>query len=126
MKILFDEAVPWGLARHFPERFEIFFAQRVGLKSAPNGQLLRAAGEGAYDGIVTRDTKMEHQQSSPLPCPVFVVRARQQDNLDYLGDLVTSYILPTLEAGAEKRFHNLGQGFDQPDYAPHLPDEHRR
>ena len=121
MKILFDEGVPWGLADYFPSRLEVSIAEKMGWKSQPNGFLLRQAGKGTYDGLVTRDTHMEAQQSGAPPCPVFVVRARRQTDLEYLGDIVTGYILPKLEVGAERRFHLLGYGFKQPDYVPDLP-----
>ena len=122
MKILFDEGVPWDLADSFPGTIEVSIAERIGWKSKPNGFLLRQADEHGYDGLVTRDANMESQQGRPPPCPVFVVRAKKQDDLEYLERIVTSYILPALEAGAEKRYHWLGYGFERPDYAPDLPD----
>ena len=121
MEILFNENVPWELADCFPAHFEVFFSQRSASQSKPNGQMLRTANRDAYDGLITKDKQMEHQQPQPPPLPVFVLSSAHQRDYEYLGDLLRSYVIPALEQGAEKRYHKLGSGFDRPDYVPNLP-----
>ena len=117
MKILFDEDVPRDLTRYFPAGFQISIAQLLGWQSTPNGELLRLASSEAFDALITMDKNMQRQRrQQPLPMPVFVLCAPHQRDYDYLGDLVTSYIVPALEQGAEQRFHLLGHGFANPDY----------
>ena len=93
--------------------------QEMEWQNISNGELLRLAGKEAFDALITMDTKMESQQSVKfLPLPVFMLSAPNQDDLEYLQNLVQSYVVPALERGAEKRFHRVGYGFQQPDYRP--------
>lgn len=95
MKLLFDESVPRPLGTHFPPSFEIRTVQRMGWSGRSNGDLLRLAASHEFDGFVTADQGIEHQQNlDNLPLPVIVLiasRTRVQELrplIDQVVDLV--------------------------------------
>ena len=95
MKLLFDESVPRPLGAHFPKSFEIRTVQWMGWSGRSNGDLLRLAASHEFDGFVTADRGIEHQQNlDQLPLPVIVLiapRTRVQELrplIDQVVDLV--------------------------------------
>ena len=111
MKILFDEGIPRQLASHFPDGFQVSTAQVLGWGAKANGELLRLAKEECFAALITLDKRMQHEQNpQTLPMPVFVLSTSQQKDVEYLGNLIASEVLPLLEQGAENRFYPLGAG----------------
>ena len=108
MKILFDEDAPKPLAQYFPVGVEIRTAQQMGWSGKANGELLRLAAAASFEGIITLDRNMEHQLNpQSLPIAVIVLRGPRQELTDF-ANLVTTQVIPLLEAGAEKRIYRFG------------------
>ena len=123
MKILFDEPVPWDLAGHFPDGFQVSMAQRMGWQSRANGELLRLAHQEGFEAIITMDKQMQHQQNpDTLPMPVIVLSAPQPHDRKQLGKLVSTEVVPLLQQGAENRFYLFGPTAAQRQEAP-PPDD---
>ena len=96
MKLLLDESVPRRLAASFTLRT----VQERGWAGAGNGLLLSLAARESFDGMITVDRGIEHQQNvSALPIPVIVmlvVRNRLPE-LQLLVPGVTSLLSQPLE-----------------------------
>ena len=110
MKLLFDESIPRPLGTHFPPSFEIRTVQRMGWSGRSNGDLLRLAASYEFDGFVTADRGIEHQQKNldALPLPVIVLiasRTRVQELrplIDQIVDLATGELQRRVYRVAER------------------------
>ena len=75
MRLLLDESVPAKLGRHLPAH-EVKTVVEMGWQGVMNGRLLATAA-GTYGALITVDKNMPYQQNtSTLPLPVFVLKAR--------------------------------------------------
>lgn len=83
MKLLLDESIPRKLAELFPEGVEAVTVPQMGWAGMKNGQLLREAIKFGFDGLITADKGMAHQQNtSSLGLPIVILvafRTRLQD-----------------------------------------------
>ena len=62
MRLLLDECVDQGLCVFF-EPHECYSAGYAGLAGLKNGALLTAAGEAGFEGLITTDQEIPHQQN---------------------------------------------------------------
>ena len=62
MKVLFDQNVPFNLARHLMGH-EVKTAANMGWEELKNGDLIQAAEEGGFDVLVTCDQQWRYQQN---------------------------------------------------------------
>lgn len=75
MRLLFDESLPWRLARLLVGH-EVESVQGAGWAGIKNGELLKLASS-KYDAFITADQNIQYQQNlSALPLTVFVLAAR--------------------------------------------------
>lgn len=61
MRVLLDEDLPTGLARHLPPH-EVRHVAELGWKGKSNGELLRDAVAARFDVLLTGDAHMPFQQ----------------------------------------------------------------
>lgn len=75
MRLLFDESLPWRLARLLEEH-AVESVQRTGWAGIKNGELLKLAAS-RFDAFITADQNIQYQQNlSTLPLTVYVLAAR--------------------------------------------------
>jgi hypothetical protein len=99
VRILLDEQMPRGLARHLPGHQADTVSGR-GWSGVKNGELLQRM-RGEYDALVTMDRGIEHQQNlSWLPFGVLLVRA-PSNRMGHLEPLVPAILdaLAVLQPG---------------------------
>lgn len=74
MKLLLDENLPHGLRHEIPGH-DCETASYRGWAGKKNGELLRLAANAGFDALITKDTKLQHQQNVVnLPTAVIVLR----------------------------------------------------
>jgi predicted nuclease of predicted toxin-antitoxin system len=106
MKILLDENIPHDL-RHFLPGHEVLTVAYMGWHSLENGTLLKAAADGGFDVMLTKDSGVEYEQHlSDLPVSVLVIRAKT-NKLDDIRPLVSA-ILSALNTLEPRTFVRVG------------------
>jgi len=76
MKLLLDENLPHDL-RHLLTGHDVFTVAYMGWKSLENGDLLLAAGDAGFDGMLTLDSGVEYEQHlAALPVAVLIVKCK--------------------------------------------------
>jgi hypothetical protein len=75
MKLLLDHNLPKRLRAH-PPGHEVKTTREMRWEKLRNGELLRSAAAGGFDGVVTVDKNIEHEQNlALLPLAVIVMDA---------------------------------------------------
>jgi len=77
MKILFDNGVPWPVARSLVGH-DVMFARRLGWHELRNGDLIRMAESAGYDLLLTTDKNIQYQQNLAGRRIALVVLSHQQ------------------------------------------------
>lgn len=81
MRLLFDESLPWRLARLL-EGHTVESVQRAGWAGIKNGELLKLAAS-RFDAFITADQNIQYQQNlNALPLTVYVLAARSTAFVD--------------------------------------------
>ena len=62
MRVLFDNGVPWAVARALPGH-EVTYTRRIGWHELKNGELIRRAEMERYDLLLTTDKNIRYQQN---------------------------------------------------------------
>ncbi len=62
MRVLFDNGVPWAIARSL-HGHEVTFTRRIGWHELRNGDLIRQAEDKGYDLLLTNDKNIRYQQN---------------------------------------------------------------
>ena len=76
MKLLLDENLPHQLRLELPGH-ECFTAAYMNWSGIENGDLLRLAADAGFDGVITSDRGLEHEQNlDKLPIAVIVLLAK--------------------------------------------------
>ena len=92
MKLLLDENLPHQLRHELPGH-DCFTVAYMGWGGIENGTLLSLAASHGFDAVLTKDTKVEHEQNlTNLPIAVIVIDAASNDMDDIRP------IIPTLLA----------------------------
>lgn len=92
MKILLDENLPHDL-RHSLANHDVFTVAYQGWCGIGNGELLRRAGEGGFDVLVTKDSGVAYQQDvAALPVAVVILVAKT-NRLEDLRPLVPRLLI---------------------------------
>ena len=92
MKLLLDENLPHQLRHELPghDCFTVAYMRWGGI---PNGELLALAASSGFDAVLTKDTKLQHEQSpKDLPIAVVVLRAVSND-LDDIRPLLPALLV---------------------------------
>lgn len=104
MRILFDESVPWKLARLLPGH-ECQSVQRRGWAGTKNGRLLALAA-AEFDVLLTADRGMQYQQNpNTLPVAVLLLTTRSNRMHDIAPG--AARILAALADLRERAFHTV-------------------
>lgn len=84
MRLLLDECLPRPLRRELSGH-EVKTVQEMGWAGTKNGDLLRLAVEAKFEGLITLDRGIEHQQHLPeIGLGVVLLRAASNDISDLL------------------------------------------
>src|SRR5579862_3123003 len=106
MKLLLDENLPHDL-RHFLTGHEAFTVAYLGWKSIENGELLLAAGNAAFDVMLTLDSGVAYEQHlAALPVAVLIIKCKSS-RIDDLRPLVPE-ILSALSRLRPKTLAHVG------------------
>jgi len=106
MKILLDENLPHDL-RHYLTGHEVFTVAYMNWKSVENGDLLLAAGDAGFDGMLTLDSGVEYEQHlAALPVAVLIIKCKSS-KIDDLRPLVPE-ILSALSRLQPKTLAHVG------------------
>ena len=62
-KLLLDENLPVRLRNRFPSDIEVFTVYDMGWNSMKNSDLLKALEDNNFDGLITPDQNLTHQQN---------------------------------------------------------------
>lgn len=106
MKILFDEHLPYALARSFPDDWGIRSTQRMGWQGKENGELLQLAASRDFDALITADSNMPHEQYRNTPPPVVVLRTSRLRVRDL--QLLVPQPIALLGRRPSRTFHIIG------------------
>jgi hypothetical protein len=101
MLLLLDENLPKRLKQDFPGH-QIFTVKERGWSGLKNGVLLNKLIENKFDGIITFDKNLRHQQNfRKYPIAVFVMNARinQYDVLTKLSPKIMKLLKEPLPKG---------------------------
>ena len=106
MKLLLDESVPRRLAASFPASFTLRTVPEMGWAGTANGLLLSLAAREGFDGMITVDRGIEHQQNlDALPIPVVIMLAAR-NRLTELQELVPR-VVAVLTGVLERRIYHV-------------------
>lgn len=92
MKLLLDESLPTQLNLAFGPNHEAFTVRQMNWQGKKNGELLGLMTLNGFDGLVTIDKNLSHQQNlSRFPLTIFVLNA-PNNKLQILQPFVTQLI----------------------------------
>ena len=88
MKILIDENLPLAFKESFGEHHEVFSARDMNWHGKKNGELLLLMIKAGFEGFVTMDKNLPHQQNlTNFPITIFVLWG-SNNKLSTLQELV--------------------------------------
>ena len=80
MKLLLDENLPHQFRHEMGAEHDCYTVAFMGWAGVENGELLARAAAAGFDAMLTKDTKLQYQQSPvDLPLAVVVLRAPSND-----------------------------------------------
>jgi hypothetical protein len=86
--MLIDENLPLKFKEDFGDKHEVFSARDMNWQGKKNGELLGLMIEAGFDGFVTMDKNLPHQQNlTKFPMTIFVLRG-SDNKLETLQELV--------------------------------------
>jgi hypothetical protein len=92
VKLLLDECLPIDFRKLIPGH-DVFTVAYMGWKGVKNGALLTRAAADDFDGLVTTDAGIGHQQNlATLPVGVVILHAATND-IDDLASMVPALLV---------------------------------
>ena len=100
MRILLDENLDWRLGRYLADH-QLKSVPSLGWAGIQNGELLKKAVEEGFEGLVTMDSNMVHQQNIGHHAIAVIALRAKSNRLDDTCPLMAPLLklLPTAKRG---------------------------